>query len=87
MTNEKKKYSCPPLQPKTVGECQPCPPRSGFLFRFCGQRKNLRGAKRLVGDVWQLPRGYVCYTPTGWVQMEVTKWVKKKPIKGKRNND
>jgi len=78
MTNEKKKCSCPPLQLKTVEECQPCPPgiSRGFIVRFCGQRKNLRGVKRRLGDVWQLPRGYVCYTPTGWVQMEVPRWIK-----------
>lgn len=78
MENEKKKCSCPPLQLKTVEECQPCPPgiSSGFMVRFCGQCKNLRGVKRRLGDVWQLPRGYACYTPTGWVQMEVHKWIK-----------
>lgn len=73
MANEKNKCSCPPLQLKSVEECQPCPLgiSSGFMVRFCGQRKNLRGVKRRVGDVWQLPRGYVCYTPKGWAQMEV----------------
>lgn len=43
----------------------------GFLPRFLGERKNLRGVKRRIGDVWKLPRGFVCYTPSGWVQMEV----------------
>lgn len=67
-------HCCPEIELAPIPEeCSPCPPgiKRGFMVRFCGKRKNLRGVKRRVGDVWQLPRGLVFYTPSGWVQMEV----------------
>lgn len=76
MTNEKRNHCCHEIQLQPVSEeCPPCLPGIGrsIFSRFCGQRKNLRGVKRRVGDVWQLPRGFVCYTPMGWTQMEVPK--------------
>lgn len=73
MADKTNNHGCREIRLKAAEECQPCPPglRNGFICRFCGQRKNLRGVKRRVGDVWQLPRGFVCYTPAGWTQMVV----------------
>lgn len=73
---EAKKPHCPEIQISPVAEeCRPAPSGldNSLMYRFLGNRKNLRGLKPKVGDVWQLPKGFVCYTRFGWAEMIVPK--------------
>lgn len=45
----------------------------GIMTVYIGERKNLRGAQRRVGNVCQTPRGFHFYDGKHWQKMDVPK--------------
>jgi len=45
----------------------------GIIMVYIGERKNLRGAQRRVGNVCKTPRGFHFYDGKHWQKMDVQK--------------
>jgi len=51
---------------------------SGIIMVYIGERKNLRGAQRRVGNICKTPRGLHFYDGKHWLKMNVPKWINTK---------
>ena len=62
---------------------------NGTMLVFIGERKNLRGAKRQVGNVVRTPRGYHFYDGHHWQLFSVPETIVTKAIlvKKKQSNN
>ena len=45
------------------------------IMVYIGERKNLRGAQRRVGNVCKTPRGFHFYDGKHWLKMDAPKWI------------
>lgn len=52
--------------------------REGIMLVYIGERKNLRGAQRRVGNVCKTPRGFHFYDGKHWKKMDVPKIINTK---------
>ena len=55
----------------------------GIIMVYIGERKNLRGAQRRVGNVCKTPRGYHFYDGRHWNLMDVPERITTKEIHAK----
>jgi hypothetical protein len=59
----------------------------GIILVYIGERKNLRGAQRRVGNVCKTPRGFHFYDGKHWQQMDVPEMIETEAFTAKPQAD